>query len=494
MRTNKQSRSLSHLIFIVLAMLWLSLFVWFAPNMGLLGDGRNSLDGQTLFAALFCAVLIILLFLPRAYSFDAYRKLTLIGVLGTSLACVCFLAEFFPLQVCIAGLAVFSALFTYSGILFILMRVLDFRTQIAAVLTIVGLMALFSLLFDILALDIHPLAFWLICFTLLASLAVISWIGFYPASGRKPGFSNLVKQETVASAAAKKTAVMLRIAYAVVFVVTLITVNAIILIQKLDQAEQLMPFFYIGQLLTIPAAVTLMLFKRGRLERLFYGFLVIAFLGFSLNIFAKTQDSKLLPLSAFFLGGAELGSILEWCLIPRVCALWDLAHVSDRDRPVVAWGLRALRGFMLVYALAVAAGSALGEYLFAQQPAFQLILSMLSLVILFAGNMLLTGFTQYRFFPFLNQIEREDTRHHTQNQSASPSNRKADLSRRETEVFGYILQGYSLPQIAERLFISLNTVKAHTRRIYRKLAVKTRQELILRYANHTTVTKPKLPD
>jgi len=494
MRTNKQSRSLSHLIFIVLAMLWLSLFVWFAPNMGLLGDGRNSLDGQTLFAALFCAVLIILLFLPRAYSFDAYRKLTLIGVLGTTLACACLLANRFPLQVCIAGLAIFSALFTYSGILFILMRALNFRTQIAAVLTIVGLMALFSLLFNIFALDIHPLAFWLICFMLLAGLAVLSWAGFYPANVRKPGFSNLAKQETVASAAEKKTAVMLRIAYAIVFVVTLITVNAILLVKKLDDAEHLMPFFYIGQLLTIPTTVALMLFRRGRMERLFYGFLVIAFLGFSLNIFAKTQNSKLLELSALFLGGAELGSILEWCLIPRVCALWDLAHVSDRDRPIGVWGLRALRGFMLMYALAVAAGSALGEYLFAHQPAFQLILSMLSLVILFAGNMLLTGFTQYRFFPFLNQIEREDTRRHIQNKSSSSSNRIADLSRRETEVFGYILQGYSLPQIAERLFISLNTVKAHTRRIYRKLGVKTRQELILRYANKTKSAKPEARD
>jgi LuxR family maltose regulon positive regulatory protein len=38
-----------------------------------------------------------------------------------------------------------------------------------------------------------------------------------------------------------------------------------------------------------------------------------------------------------------------------------------------------------------------------------------------------------------------------------------------------------LPQVAEKLFISLNTVKTHVSSIYRKLGVSTRQELFLRY-------------
>lgn len=51
------------------------------------------------------------------------------------------------------------------------------------------------------------------------------------------------------------------------------------------------------------------------------------------------------------------------------------------------------------------------------------------------------------------------------------------LSSRETEVLRYIARGYSKPYIAERLCISDNTVRTHTRRIYEKLGVHSRREL-----------------
>lgn len=51
------------------------------------------------------------------------------------------------------------------------------------------------------------------------------------------------------------------------------------------------------------------------------------------------------------------------------------------------------------------------------------------------------------------------------------------LSPREREVLGYLLLGHSAPAIAERMGISLNTVKTHAARVYRKLGVHTREEL-----------------
>lgn len=52
------------------------------------------------------------------------------------------------------------------------------------------------------------------------------------------------------------------------------------------------------------------------------------------------------------------------------------------------------------------------------------------------------------------------------------------LSPREGEVLPLLAQGHTANYIAETLCISLNTVKTHTRRIYDKLGVHTRDELI----------------
>lgn len=60
-------------------------------------------------------------------------------------------------------------------------------------------------------------------------------------------------------------------------------------------------------------------------------------------------------------------------------------------------------------------------------------------------------------------------------------NRLADeygLTQREREILGYLLQARSLPYISEALFISEGTTRTHTRNIYRKLNIHSKQELI----------------
>lgn len=52
------------------------------------------------------------------------------------------------------------------------------------------------------------------------------------------------------------------------------------------------------------------------------------------------------------------------------------------------------------------------------------------------------------------------------------------LSHRELEVLELIAQGHSNQQIAERLFISLHTVKTHARRIHSKLGVQRRTQAV----------------
>lgn len=55
---------------------------------------------------------------------------------------------------------------------------------------------------------------------------------------------------------------------------------------------------------------------------------------------------------------------------------------------------------------------------------------------------------------------------------------KLGLSKRELEVLSLIAEGFSNQEIGERLFISLNTVKTHTSRLFEKLDVKRRTQAI----------------
>ncbi len=57
-----------------------------------------------------------------------------------------------------------------------------------------------------------------------------------------------------------------------------------------------------------------------------------------------------------------------------------------------------------------------------------------------------------------------------------------NLTDRECEVLGLISKGYSYNEVGDSLNLSTNTVRAHIRNIYRKLAVKSRSEAVFEAA------------
>jgi LuxR family maltose regulon positive regulatory protein len=61
-----------------------------------------------------------------------------------------------------------------------------------------------------------------------------------------------------------------------------------------------------------------------------------------------------------------------------------------------------------------------------------------------------------------------------------PSLLAESLTPREEAVLRLLMSRLSLREISQELFVSLNTVKSHTRAIYRKLSVSTRQEAVQR--------------
>ncbi len=52
------------------------------------------------------------------------------------------------------------------------------------------------------------------------------------------------------------------------------------------------------------------------------------------------------------------------------------------------------------------------------------------------------------------------------------------ISDRELEVLSLVAEGLSNKQIADKLFVSINTVKTHLSRIYEKLEVKRRTQAV----------------
>ncbi|HSW35136.1 MAG TPA: helix-turn-helix transcriptional regulator [Candidatus Limnocylindrales bacterium] len=52
------------------------------------------------------------------------------------------------------------------------------------------------------------------------------------------------------------------------------------------------------------------------------------------------------------------------------------------------------------------------------------------------------------------------------------------MTTREKEIFELLLQGYANKIIADRLFISDNTLKSHLKKIYRKFGVLNKNELL----------------
>ena len=55
---------------------------------------------------------------------------------------------------------------------------------------------------------------------------------------------------------------------------------------------------------------------------------------------------------------------------------------------------------------------------------------------------------------------------------------KLGLSRRELEVLQHMADGLSNGEIAEKIFVSLNTVKTHSSKIFEKLDVKRRTQAV----------------
>lgn len=86
---------------------------------------------------------------------------------------------------------------------------------------------------------------------------------------------------------------------------------------------------------------------------------------------------------------------------------------------------------------------------------------------------------------FDNILDYIKERGQTENTSISPDlfeefiEQTKSLTPTEKEVFAYYAKGCSIPQVAEQMFISMNTLKVHNKHIYAKLNIGSKDELDL---------------
>lgn len=73
--------------------------------------------------------------------------------------------------------------------------------------------------------------------------------------------------------------------------------------------------------------------------------------------------------------------------------------------------------------------------------------------------------------------------HKPQPPAVAPASEQVHLSKRETEILEFLSQGLANKEIADKLTLSVETVRVHLKRIYDKLHVHSRTEAAMKYRN-----------
>ena len=182
-------------------------------------------------------------------------------------------------------------------------------------------------------------------------------------------------------------------------------------------------------------------------------FLLLSF--FFVFLFSKGDWSKTLPLAInnFFSGGSSL------MIFHGFVSLFHLKEARGREEEGLLKGI-AITFIPLIVLFPL-------DLLFFREYSFKL------------------GYTVFSVFAI--QIYLYVSRHYFRNYEPEPDGlkddlffKKANLSEREEEVARLLLQGRTNKEIANALFVSVNTIKSHIKHIYGKLGVNNRIQLVHR--------------
>lgn len=216
--------------------------------------------------------------------------------------------------------------------------------------------------------------------------------------------------------------------------------------------------------------------RRYAIVRLYRAVVAIMLAGY-VAILSLPEDSRWMAMGALMLT-YSLFDQLTWLMRPRIAIT-----LGGKTINLFGWNY-------LVFRAAAVSGAAFGGWLLHQTWLTESVSSigcvlMTVFIVLFFMNAL----TAKDFLQFIDPIDLDERLSSNVGSEQSDSSdafdtrcrcvaEKYGLSQRETEVLQLLARGRSLSVIEEQLFISNSTARTHTRNIYRKLDVHTKQALI----------------
>lgn len=162
-------------------------------------------------------------------------------------------------------------------------------------------------------------------------------------------------------------------------------------------------------------------------------------------------------------------AVMRWAAV-LVLLLYSFAHVAYWDEvAAIVWrlsgaGMRVIGGAMALYAVC--------EFLW--RVAFQNIGG--SVLFLIIAVAYISMIAIWRFFPNVKGVPSSEES--SEGERLREYAARCSLSPRETEIFLLLARGYSRRKIQEKLGLSDGTVKTYASRVYRKLGVAGKQEML----------------
>ncbi|MDR1183275.1 MAG: helix-turn-helix transcriptional regulator [Coriobacteriales bacterium] len=204
-------------------------------------------------------------------------------------------------------------------------------------------------------------------------------------------------------------------------------------------------------------------------------------LNFSLLLKIPTVLMTLVFILVVVVGDSPLLQVMTYgvalIIVPFIwlVAIEVTKHSSIQPVRILAFGLMMCSGPYFAGRLLFSLGASIRDGFILDQTSALVLLGVLTLSFVLSTNP--DSQVQKLLFSNINNKTSELTDYQTINERCRALALKAGLSERETEIVIFLVKGRSKPFIAESLFISDNTVRTYTKRIYEKLNIHSRREL-----------------
>lgn len=275
-----------------------------------------------------------------------------------------------------------------------------------------------------------------------------------------------IKAKKVPNSISKEKNLLLPIIYLFLFV-TVITINSGLMYQVINPA---FAHLRIAEMyFALPYILTLIIMKNlpVKVNKAYVLYMAITAIGIAFTLFMGCDRSvfSYLSINTLMQGAFGICDLFWWSIMA------EMLEYSRNSAAVLGIGLGA-------NVLGIFTGGLIGSFIATEDLIVQ---SMVALLVIFIVLMVLPLLAHrlnklLKEHAFLTWFSSLDAGY--QNKTISLDIESNKLTPRENEIMRLLLQGHTYKMIANRLYLSDNTVKTHIKNIYSKLEIKSKMELV----------------